>query len=222
VNDPGERVNYGFYRWMSTWAVDYVSTGNVFWQVGTANIEIGDLPARAFDSPAQYAETAQLLAEYNVTKAVTPELDARFGALADERLREHPLLCRVWVPALRVADMLLRPRTETLGLDADWWRFDEHRVESEEAVGLGLLNLALVIAAAVGLVRAARDGTGVGWVALVVVYGGLRCALLSTMENSEPRYTLEMFPMLIACAACAFGPEWRQKGVSGETPFPGS
>jgi hypothetical protein len=213
VNDPGEYVTYGFYRWMSTWAVDIVSTGNVFWQVGTAPIDVNDLPTRAFDSAAQRAQTAELLAEYNVNKTVTPELDAKFAELADERQREHPLLCRVWVPALRVADMFLRPRTETLGLDADWWRVDKHRVESEEAVGLGLVNLALMVAALVGVVR-----RQVPWVALAVIYIALRCALLSTMENSEPRYSLEAMPMVLACAACSFN----RKGASEETPGPDS
>ena len=198
VNDPGEAVNYGFYRWMSTWSVDIVSTGNVFWRVGSAEINVDDLPSRAFDSPAQRAQTAELLTAYNANVTVTPELDARFAALAEQRIRAHPVLCRVWVPALKVADMWLRPRTETLGLDADWWRFDEHKIESDEAVGLGLVNLALVVAALVGLVRGR-----VPWVALPVIYIALRCALLSTMENSEPRYTLEALPILIACAACA-------------------
>jgi len=199
VNNPGEYVTYGFYRWMSTWSVDIVSTGDVFWKMGTEQIDVGDLPARAFDSPAQRAQTAELLAEYNASKTIPPALDAKFGALAAQRIREHPLPCRVWVPALRVADMWLRPRTETLGLDADWWRFKQHRVQSIEAVGLGLLNLALVVAALVGLMR-----RRVPWVALPLLYAVLRCALLSTMENSEPRYTLEMLPVFIVCAACAF------------------
>ncbi len=200
VNDPGEYVTYGFYQWMSTWSVDIVSTGNVFWRVGSTDaIDVNDLPSRAFDSPEQRAQTAELLAEYNVQKSVTPELDARFAALAQERLKAHPLLCRVWVPVLRVLDMALRPRTETLDLDADWWRFDEHHVESTEAVGLGLLNLALVVAALVGVVRGR-----VPWLAMPVVYVLLRCLLLSTMENSEPRYTLEVMPILIVCVACAF------------------
>jgi hypothetical protein len=206
VNDPGEYVTYGFYRWMSTWSVDYVSTGNVFWKVGTESIDVGDLPARAFDSPAQYAQTEELLAEYNATKTVPPPLDAKFAALASERVRAHPLLCQVWVPALRVADMALRPRTETLDLDADWWRFAQHRTESMEAVGLGLLNVVLVIAALVGVAR-----RRVPWVALMLVYAVLRCALLSTMENSEPRYTLELLPILMVCAAC---------GVAGTRVWP--
>jgi hypothetical protein len=104
--------------------------------------------------------------------------------------------------------MWLRPRTETLGLDADWWRFDLHRVESIEAVGLGLVNLALLGAALVGVVRGRLR-----WLALPVVYVVLRCALLSTIENSEPRYTLEAFPMVLACAACAFD---RARGGAAE------
>jgi hypothetical protein len=200
VNDPGEVVNYGFYRWMNTWSVDFVSTGNVFWKVGSETIDINDLPSRAYDSPEQRAQTAELLAEYNSQKTVTPELDARFAELAQQRVRVHPVLCLVWVPVLRVADMAVRPRTETLGLDADWWRFDKHYVESVEAVGLGLLNLALVVAALWGVARGRMP-----WVAMAVVYVQLRCALLSTMENSEPRYTLEAMPVLIACAACGLG-----------------
>ncbi len=197
VNNPGEYVTYGFYRWMGTWSVDIVSTGAVFW-VNTGTMDVNDLPARAFDSPAQRAETAALFAEYNATKSIPPALDAKFNALAAVRIREHPFLCRVWVPALRVADMTLRPRTETLDLDPVWWRFPPPWSQRIETAGLGLLNVALVIAALVGLMRGR-----VPWAALPVVYLGLRCAMLSTMENSEPRYTLEMLPLLIACAACA-------------------
>jgi len=199
VNDPGEYVNYGFYRWMNTWAIDIVSTGNVFWQVGTASIDVNDIPSRAFDSPAQRQQTAALLAQYNVAKIIPPALDAKFDALARQRTHTHPLLCHLWVPALRVGDMWLRPRTETLGLDADWWNYSKHHRESIEAAILGLLNLALVLAAIIGFAR-----KRVPYAALPIIYIILRCLLLSTMENSEPRYTIEAFPILLACASVAF------------------
>jgi hypothetical protein len=199
VNDPGEYVTYGFYSWMNTWSVDIVSTGAVFWNVGSDAIDINDLPSRAFDSPAQRAQTAELLDEYNANKTVTPELDAKFAELARERVRAHPFLCLVWVPALRVADMFLRPRTETLTLKPDWWRFQSPPRELVELIVLGLMNVALVGLALAGIAR-----RRVPWVALAVVYLVLRCALLSTMENSEPRYTLEAMPILMVCAACAF------------------
>jgi Dolichyl-phosphate-mannose-protein mannosyltransferase len=217
VNDPGEFVTYGFYRWMGTWSVDVVSTGSVFWNVGTDAIDVHDLPSRAFDSPAQRAQTAELLAEYNATRTIPPQLDAKFGALAAQRTRAHPVECLVWVPVLRVADMMLRPRTETFDLAPDWWSFAAHRRGSVEAAALGLLNLGLVLAAVVGAVRVIREGEGANadWLALPVVYVALRCALLSTIENSEPRYTLEALPMLIACAGCAFSGAWVAKTPAG-------
>jgi hypothetical protein len=95
--------------------------------------------------------------------------------------------------------MFLRPRTETLTLRPDWWRFQSSPLELLELVFLGLLNVAVVGLALVGIARGR-----VPWPALAIVYLLLRCALLSTMENSEPRYTLEALPILIACAACAF------------------
>ena len=207
VNNPGEAVNYGFYRWMSTWSVDYVSTYNVFWRIGGEHIDVRDLPSRAFDSSMQYAETAQLLGDYNATNTMTPALDARFAALAAERIRAHPLLCRVWVPTLRAADMLLRPRTETLDLDADWWRFPPPWSQRMETAVLGVLNVALVFAALIGLLR-----RRVPWPVFILAYIVLRCVTLSTMENSEPRYTLEMMPLLIACAACAIAGSARPVG----------
>jgi hypothetical protein len=32
----------------------------------------------------------------------------------------------------------------------------------------------------------------------------MRCLLLSSMENPEPRYTIQMFPIFIVAAAAAF------------------
>lgn len=207
VNDPGEYVTYGFYRWMNTWSVDIVSTGAVFWNMGSDVIDINQIPSRAFDSPAQRAQTAELLNEYNQQKTVTPELDAKFAELARERVRAHPWLCLVWVPTLRVADMFLRPRTEVFTLDPEWWRFQSPPRELIELVVLGLMNVGLVAVALVGIVRGR-----VPWVAFAVVYLLLRCALLSTMENSEPRYTLEAMPILIACAACALSGKRAPRG----------
>ncbi len=38
----------------------------------------------------------------------------------------------------------------------------------------------------------------------MAAYVALRCALLLTLDNSEDRYTLEFFPILIFCAAILF------------------
>ena len=91
---------------------------------------------------------------------------------------------------------MLRPRTELLGLDTHWWDYESDPWESSVSIALGLLNLALVVAAAVGALRGRVQHLGmlVGWMLL-------RSALLATLPAPEPRYTLECYPALFLLAA---------------------
>jgi hypothetical protein len=201
VNDPGERVNLGFYRWMRTWSVEYSTTDSVFWSVGQQNIELDDLPARAFDSPQQKEETRLLFDEYNRWNGISPELDERFAALAAERIGKDPLRYYLALPILRVADMALRPRTEAFYLDISWWLWGEHPGQTILSVLLGLINLGYLGLAGWGFLR---ERVPLAW--MLGGYLLLRCLLLGTMENPEPRYTLEFFPILIVAAAAAVAP----------------
>jgi hypothetical protein len=211
VNDPGERVNYGFYRWMRTWSAEYVSTANVFWKVGSETIDIDDVPARAFDSPQQQEQTRLLLDEYNQTKGISPELDNRFAALAAERIHSHPFRYCVTVPLMRVADMLLRPRTEAFYLEIYWWSWSERPGQTAAATFLGLINLGYVGLAAWGFLR---GRVPFAW--MLGSYLVMRFLLLGTMENAEPRYTLQCFPILIVAAAAAIAgrPKGSREAVS--------
>ena len=200
ANNPWEFAAPGFNRWIRTWVADYVSVDDVYWQVPGDPLEIGKLPARAFDSAQQRAATAQLFAEYNATCdpfcRMTPELDRRFQALATERIRQAPLRYYAWLPLVRVADMWLRPRTEALPLDSHWWRFRDDPKDSLISVFLGAINLALVLAALVGFIR-----KPVPYAGLFLLWIVLRCVLLATLENPEPRYTLECLPVVCLFAA---------------------
>ncbi len=59
--DAGKTAPSDFQRWYRTWAVEYASTEEVYWKYDGDTIAIGDLPARAFDSRAQFLETEALL-----------------------------------------------------------------------------------------------------------------------------------------------------------------
>jgi hypothetical protein len=214
LNDPGERVNTGIYRWMRTWAIEYVSTATVFWQVGAGPIDPGDLPARAIDSPAQRAETLALLDEYNRSNSVSAGLDQRFGALAAERIRANPLRYYVWLPLLRTTDMMLRPRTEEFNLEVFWWYSSEYHAQTAGAILLGLVNFFYVAAAAWAFLR-----RRVPWPWMLGGYIVLRCLLLGTMENSEPRYSLECFPIFIVAAAAALARARSSAAGPGQTPL---
>jgi hypothetical protein len=204
ATDPGEFTAPGFQRWMKTWAVDFASTSDIYWNVDSALLDINLLPSRAFDSPAQREQTAEIFADYNQTTTITPAIDARFKALAAERERAHPLRSYLELPLLRVLDMWLRPRTEMLNIELRWWQYDRHNAETEFATAYAALNLAYIVLAAWGAWRLRRTATML--VAAIVFYCVLRSLLLATIEAPEARYTVEVFPMLCILAAAALVP----------------
>jgi 4-amino-4-deoxy-L-arabinose transferase-like glycosyltransferase len=197
VNNPGEFVPAGFFRWMRTWSVNFVDAGTVFWNLN-GEIDPEDVPARACSTAAQCRLTETLIEEHNEQHIVTPELDAQFEMLAAERIRERPLHYYVVLPLWRVADMWLWPRTERFPLNIWWWDVGDHPRDSAIAIGLGLVNLGYLALAVVGFVRRRVPLQAVLLATIV-----LRCILLATMENPEQRYTMMMFPIVFLAAGCA-------------------
>jgi 4-amino-4-deoxy-L-arabinose transferase-like glycosyltransferase len=199
ATDPGEFVPLGFQRWYRSWAIDFASTEEVYWNYDSAPVAISDLPPRAFDSDEQYARTEAILNDYNRTYNATPELDTRFEALAVERIHDDPIRYYVALPVARLLNMLLRPRAEMLEIPLEWWRWREHRETTLVASGLAVVNLGYFVLGGIGLWRWRQHGCGPHLVLVAAMLGfvALRCALLLTLDNSEPRYTLEFFPLLI-------------------------
>jgi Dolichyl-phosphate-mannose-protein mannosyltransferase len=193
ANDPDESTNPGWESWVKSWCLDYVSTYQIYWNVPWDKLDVSKLPSRAFDSPAQYDETAALAADYNNEgMEITPEIDARFGKLAEERIADNPARYYAWLPLGRVADMWLRPRVENLPIDLDWWVYRRHHRETEFSWAYAGLNALYLLLGIFGLCLRPRF-----W-GVLLAYVVLRSALLLTVEAPETRYTLECFPMLIA------------------------
>jgi hypothetical protein len=195
ATDPGEPKALGFQRWTKTWVADFASTYEIYWNVPGDDIDIHTLPARALDGDS--SETMSLIAQYNAADVLTPQMDARFGAIAADRIRAHPVRYYVTLPLMRLADMWLRPRVEMLNIELRWWQYSQHRAETRIAYAYGALNLLYLLAALVGVFYRPR------YVTAMVAYIVVRSLLLSTLEAPEPRYTLECFPMIIAFGATA-------------------
>jgi len=200
ANDPGEFVPLGFQRWYRTWAIEFASTENVYWNYDGSDISIADLPNRAFDSESEYERTAALLNEYNLHDTATPELDRGFEELARERIAADPLRYYVALPAARLANMLLRPRTELMGTALEWWRHQEDRGQRIFGAAYAGLNVLYLVLGGMGLAlwwrRGPKQDEARPLLLAMAGYVVLRCALLLTIDNSEPRYTLELFPLL--------------------------
>jgi hypothetical protein len=211
ANDPGEFAAPGFVLWVKTFAADFASTSEIYWNGNSDRIDPGTLPARAIDNAAQDQETQRLLRDYNDITTLTPEIDVRFDQLAQERIQASRFRYYVTLPLLRLADMWLRPRVETLNGHLRWWQYTQHPAETRMAIFYGALNLAYLVAAFLGMLRWPRlAGAMVG---LIVV----RSLLLATLETPESRYTLQCFPLLFVFAACYLTSTVAPGGLSTKT-----
>lgn len=202
ANNPHEYSPAGLYRWERTWAVDYISVEDIEWHIPGEEVDAGLLPSRAFDDPVEQAMTLRLLERYNETCTpcrVTPEIDAEFHRIADQRIERAPFRYYVWLPALRALDMWLRPRTEALPLNSRWWEFRDDPRDAAIGTALGAANLALIVLALLGAARGKVRPAGV-----MLVWIVLRSAFLATLGNPEPRYVLECYPAVFVFAAAAF------------------
>jgi hypothetical protein len=198
-----ELVPRGLNRWVKTWIADYVSVEEIYWNIPGEAVDPGKLPDRAFDSPQQREQTCNVLNQYNQQLLMTPDLDTRFASLAQDRVRAHLLRYYVGLPALRIADMWMRPRSELLPSDPRWWEFNDDPKWSAAAVAFGVINLAYIAAALAGLVRRRN----IPFIGLLLAYLILRSLFLGSLENPEPRYTLECYPAVILLCAAIFSPQ---------------
>ena len=202
-----ELAPLGFNCWARTWIADYASVEEIYWLVPGDKIDPDKLPARAFDTPQQREATLALIADYNQSQDLTRELDVRFGQLAAERIQSHRLRYYLTLPALRIIDMWMRPRTELLPPDVRWWEFDDDPKSSVMAVTVGVINLAYVGIALAGIIR---RGSTIRNAGLLLSFVVVRSLFLGTLENPEPRYTLECYPVVIVLAAALISGSMRR------------
>jgi Dolichyl-phosphate-mannose-protein mannosyltransferase len=200
ANDPSEFLPRGFNHWVKTWMVDYVSVEEVYWKVSGEPIDPQQLPERAFDNRTEYEKTMAAIELYNQQLYVNPELDADFDQIARLREEHKPLRYVIWLPFLRTSDIWLRPRTELMDVETRWWEFSRHQEESWFALLWAGLNLFYIVAAFRGWLVSRLGVAGIFVIGFVL----LRSFFLSSLENPEPRYVLECFPVVLALAGAAF------------------
>jgi hypothetical protein len=200
ANDPSEFVPRGFNHWAKTWMVDYVSVEEVYWKVSGEPIDPQQLPERVFDARPEYEKTMVVIERYNQQLTIDPQIDAEFEEIARLREEHNPPRYVIWLPFLRTADMWLRPRTELLDVDPRWWEFSRHLGESWFALFWAGLNLFYIVAALRGWLVSRLGVAGIFVIGFVL----LRSFFLSSLENPEPRYMLECFPVVLALAGGAF------------------
>jgi hypothetical protein len=132
---------------------------------------------------------------------MTPEIDAAFGELARERIARHPFRFYVWLP-------LKRARTIWFDTHAQYWPFEgtlfpleDLDYSTHQHIWLPLFAGLTAVYTILGLLGGwflweSGKFDARRWLLLVFLAILLRLILFSWIENPEPRYTVEFFPVL--------------------------
>jgi uncharacterized membrane protein YuzA (DUF378 family) len=132
---------------------------------------------------------------------MTPEIDAGFMQIARERIARHPFRSYVWLPIKRARTMWFDTHSQYWPFEGDLLPLDDldHNIHQQFWLplfaGLTAVYTLLGLAGAWVLLRS-RKFESRQWLLLVVLAIGLRLALFSSLENPEPRYVVEFFPIL--------------------------
>lgn len=199
---PGEYAARGFYDWTFTWLWRPGDLERVPWKLDEEIITIDDVPGSAFDSSTERKRVAELLARYDRTTTLTPDVDRGFAEIAATRTARNPLRTFLTIPLLRSLAMWFTPRVELLPgsgkllpVRAEW---EGDAIGYCATVGFLLLGFAYTAMAAAGAYVVRRQPATTILVAFVI----LRTAFMAYVAlTPEPRYVLECSPAILALAA---------------------
>jgi hypothetical protein len=213
----GDFIPRGYFAWTQTWMTRFGEAYLVTWTLGKQPIGIEALPRAAFDSDAERARVAELLAGYNRDLKMTPVRDREFAVLAEERTARQPLRTYVFVPAERIAAMWLTPRIELLPYSGKLWPVGEHwrgnPTDFGVTLGFAVLGLAYLALAAVGWWRCRLQLAAT----FLTLFVAIRTVAMTQLQTVEPRYVIECFPVIVALGALAWAMPGRRSDAAGDT-----
>ncbi len=219
---PGEMSYSGFCAWYRTWADSERYLKPFYWgMTDNEPASVDDLPPSAFDTPVEREQTVALFERYNAT--VTPEntnsrrsgltrqLDDEFARLARQRSARSPWRYHVTLPLHRAVGLWFVPHAQYYNFEGSLFPLSRTPPESNAPFWLPVFFALMCMYTAFGLLgmwrlmktRGAARADTLRWLGLVLLVILPRWAYLSTLENTEPRYMVEIFPFLCVLGGLA-------------------
>ena len=228
---PGGMDYHGFRAWYRTWADSERYLQPFYWNMpDNEPASMDDLPPKAFDSAAEKERTAVLFERYNAPPGpdtapdspragITHALDEAFGRLARERAARAPWRYYVVLPLRRAVGLWFVPHAQYYDFEGSLFPMSLPKPEAGARFWLPVFFALVCAYTALGLAGGWRlaktppPARADAWryLGLVVLIILPRWVYLSTLENTEPRYMVEVFPFLAVLGGLALA------GREGET-----
>jgi hypothetical protein len=139
---------------------------------------------------------------------MTPQVDAGFAQLAQERVARHPLRYYLWLPIKRAAALWFDTHSQYYPFEGELLPLDDLDHETHQHIWLPLFAALTWFYTLLGVLGGwvlwnTRNFAARRWLLLAGLVIFLRLAFFSTVENPEPRYVVEIFPFLAVLGAFA-------------------
>jgi len=159
------------------------------------------------DEPEQEEEEEAQPAQPEETNVeMTPEIDAGFAQIGHERVAHSRFRYYVTLPLRRAVTLWFDTHSQYYPFEGELLPLEDLDYDIHQHYWLplfaGLTCVYSLLGTAGGwLLWRSRDRDGRRWLLLAVLLIFLRLGFFATIENPEPRYTVELFPFLILLAA---------------------
>jgi len=127
---------------------------------------------------------------------MTPEIDAGFGRIADERISRSPMRYYLWLPLKRAGALWFDSHSLYWPFGGQLSKIADLDYDENQQYWLPLFTLltwAYTAVAVLGMLAMWRDIAMRKWLIMVALLVLPRAIFLSTVENPEPRYVVELF-----------------------------
>jgi hypothetical protein len=154
---------------------------------------------------------------------MTPDIDAEFGVIARERIARHPLRFYLVLPFKRAHTMWIDTHSQYWPFEGALLPLDDLDYKGHQQYWLPLFAALTAGYTLLGLVGAwllwkSRKSAARRWLLLAALFIILRLGFFSTLENPEPRYVVEFFPVLAALGGIAVSHGFRRVRPRIEQP----
>jgi len=143
--------------------------------------------------------------------AMTPDIDAGFAELASERIARHPIRYYLLVPLKRASSLWFDTHSQYYPFEGELLPLSALDYDNHQHYWLPLfmfLTLAYTGLGVGGVVVMWKHSSSRPWVLMIVLLTLPRIAFLSSMENPEPRYVVELFTFVSAAGGLVLSAGW--------------
>jgi hypothetical protein len=140
----------------------------------------------------------------NAMVQMTPEIDAAFAQLARERIKRHPFRTYFLTPLSRARNLWFSTHSQYYPFSGDdlFPNEGEHHQKFWLPCFKGIVWIYTIFSfAGVILLWGQREARR--WLLLLALLIIPRFVYLTSLQNPEPRYVVEFFPLVLACASLA-------------------